>query len=83
MPRTLWPGLPDATAPGTSISLDAVRSRFAVGCADRLAPMAIIRQGVNGGRHAREVLSVAMHVKCFSNLARRLPGARLTPPPQR
>ena len=27
MPRTLWSGLPDATAPGTSISLGAVRSR--------------------------------------------------------
>ena len=38
MPRTLWPGLPDATAPGTSISLGAVRRRYgARGMATALA----------------------------------------------
>ena len=28
MRRTPWPGLPDATAPGTSVSLGAVRRRL-------------------------------------------------------
>jgi hypothetical protein len=56
---------------------------FAVGCTAHLAPIAVVRQGVSGGRHAREVLSAAIHVRRFSSLARRRPCALLTPRPQR
>jgi hypothetical protein len=46
MPRMLWPGLPDATAPGTSISLGGEES---------LSP----RRGLGRGKPAAPLLSTS------------------------